>query len=294
MDDEKEVIENVKEETSEMVDTAAEAISDAEESVAEKVSDAVDEATDAVSESDAEVADKIDAAAEAISDAEEAVAEKVSDAVDDASDAVDEATDVEGGSSELDELVAELKAAAPPDADDAPYSPLGLTALLQEYFPRLPADLQSRILDIFRDMDVKDLVSIGTWKEIVTMIGYSAKTQVEQVADIVDTVLPEPLKTRSLLGLFQSSADKFTPSILKEAASGVKGMASDLEGIASNIEGMSAEDLVNPETWKGLYALLDYGLRAQVSLIKDRVMGGGEDDEFDDWDDDDWDDDFDE
>lgn len=255
------------------------------EEVSEQVSETVDDISEVAKEATETVADDAGEATEAISEATETMAAEVSEAV-------DEATAVEAKPSELDELVTELKAAAPPDADVTRYSPLGLTTLLQDYYPRLPADLQSRLLDIFGDMDVKELASIETWKGIVTMIGYSARAQAEQAADMVDTVLPEPLKTRNLLGLFQSSADKLTPSILKDAASGVKGMASDLEGIASNIEGMSAEDLINPETWKGLYYLLDYGLRAQVALLKERVTGGGEDDGFDDFDDD-WDDDFD-
>jgi len=80
--------------------------------------------------------------------------------------------------------------------------------------------------------------------------------------------------------------------VVKGAASGAKDMAANLGSMASNLEGMSAEDLVDPETWKGLYYMLDMGLRTQVTLLKERVTGGGEgeeegDDNFDDWDD--WD-----
>ena len=260
----------------------------AAEEIGEEISQAANDVGDAVAEASEQAADAVEEVSETIEEQSDEAAEAVSEAVAEATPTA--------ASSELDELVEKLKAETPAEAADSQYSPMGLMTLLQEYFPQLPADLQSRIMDLFQGMEVKDLMSIDTWTGVVTMVLYSAKAQAEQVTGKVDSVLPEPLKTSNLLGLFQSAVEKYTPSVIKGAASSAKEMAVGLGSMASNLEGMSAEDLMDPETWKGLYSMLDYGLRAQVSLLKERVTGGGGeeegDDDFGDFDDDfdDWDD----
>ena len=264
--------DNILDDAQEATEGIGEEVSQAAEDVGKTVAEATDQVAGAVVEASETIAEKSDEAAEA---ATETPAE---------------------ASSELDELVEKLKAEAPVEAADSRYSPAGLMTLLQTYFPQLPADLQSRIMDLFQGMDAKDLMSLDTWTGVVTMVLYSAKSQAEQVTEKVDSFLPDPLKTSNLLGLFQGAVEKYTPSVVKGAASSAKEMAAGLGSMASNLEGMSAEDLMDPETWKGLYTMLDYGLRAQVSLLKERVTGGdGEeeggddfgdfDDDFDDWDD---------
>ncbi len=314
MDEAKKAAKKINEEINETADkvseTVSNAVDEAKEDVAEAIDGAVDQASDAVSQVGEDVAEALSDAAQ---EADETAADKIAEITDDASQAVGEAGEAveeasqvaadkvseaiaagapaDTQSNELDALVEKLQAATPTNIADSQYSPVGLLTLLQEYFPKLPADLQSRILDLFQGMDAKDLVSLETWKGVVIMVLNSAKTQAEQVAGMADSVLPDPLKSSNLLGLFQSAVDKFTPSIVKGAASSAKDIAANLGSMASNLEGMSAEDLLAPETWKGLYYMLDMGLRSQVTLLKERVTGGGEeeegggDDDFDDWDD---------
>ena len=282
---------NIVDETKKSAEEISQAAGEASQSVADAVGEAADQAGDAIAEqiseateeADETVAEKVaqagDQAAEAVEEAGEAVAEASQAAADSVSEAMAEATPAEAKSNELDALVEKLKAVTPATLTDSQYSPVGLITLLQEYFPKLPADLQARIMDLFQGMDPKDLVSVETWKGVVTMVLYSAKAQAEQVTEMVDSVLPDPLKSSNLLGLFQGAVDKYTPSVVKGAASSAREMASGLGAMASNLEGVSAEDLVDPETWKGLYFMLDYGLRAQVTVLKERITGGEEEDE---------------
>ena len=160
---------------------------------------------------------------------------------------------------ELDDVVTGLKQSFPDEATSSPYNPLRLATMLRDNLSKLPPDIQVDILENFEGMSREDLMDIETWKGVAYMTTYSAKFQAGQVVGKVDSRLPEPLQSGSVLSLFKRTFDRFMPEIGKD--------------ILNNFEGATPEDFLDPDTWKGLWYMLDYSLRFQADQLKQRVLG---------------------
>lgn len=165
---------------------------------------------------------------------------------------------------ELDELVTELRAAIPQAGADA-YSPMFFLSYIRAGLNRLAPDVQLGILESMDGMTTEDLMDIDTWKGMAYMAGYSARFQAGQLKDKMNETLPTPLQPDTTINLVKQVLDKLTPEIAKN--------------IMEMLQGATREDLMDVETWKGVWAMLNYSLQFQVNQLRDRVMGEEDDGE---------------
>ena len=59
--------------------------------------------------------------------------------------------------------------------------------------------------------------------------------------------------------MVKGGLDKITPDIARQ--------------IAGSFEGATREDLLDPDTWKGVWYMLNYSLQFQAEQIKHRFLG---------------------
>ncbi len=159
---------------------------------------------------------------------------------------------------ELDELVAELKTAVPKTAA-SPYNPLQMLTYLRQNLSKLTPEMQLGILENFRGMSREDLMDIETWKGMAYMLNYSARFQASQLRDKMNEQLPTPLQPDTMLNFVKTNIDRFTPEAAK--------------GIMDSLQGASREDLMDPETWKGLWYMLNYSVQFQAEQLKQKLKG---------------------
>ena len=176
---------------------------------------------------------------------------------------------LEGLVDELDELVTDLKSTlgseeAPRDSSIADY-PLRMLTLIRDTAGRLTPDVQLGMLESFEDMTVEDVMDLDTWKGMAYMLSYSAKFQAGQARDKMNETLPEPLQPDTMMRLVKGNIDRFAPEAAKE--------------LMANFEGATREDLLDPDTWKGVWYMLNYSLQFQAEQMKQRLIGEGEEPE---------------
>ena len=159
---------------------------------------------------------------------------------------------------ELDELIAELKASIP-QASGSTYTPLRLINMLRENVGKLPPELGLGILENFEGMTVDDLKDVETWKGMAYMLSYSAKFQAGQARERMNETLPDPFKPGTVIKFVKKNVDRFAPGIAKD--------------ILANFEGATKEDFLDPDTWKGVWYMLDYSLKFQLEQMKEKVSG---------------------
>ncbi len=160
---------------------------------------------------------------------------------------------------ELDELVADLRRAVPGSRSGLPYTPLIFLTYMRENIGKMTPDAQLGILEGFEGMTVEDLTDPDTWKGMMYMAGYSAKFRAAQVKDKMNEQIPEPFQPDSMIEYVKKRVDRFTPEVVK--------------GIMETFEGATKEDLMDVETWKGLWYMLNYSLQFQVNQLKEKVLG---------------------
>lgn len=165
---------------------------------------------------------------------------------------------------ELDDLIAQLKASIPESSASA-YSPLRMINMLRENVGKLPPELGLGILENFEGMTVDDLKDVDTWKGMAYMLSYSAKFQAGQARERMNETLPDPLKPDTLINFVKKNIDRFAPSVAKD--------------ILANFEGATKEDFLDPDTWKGVWYMLDYSMKFQMEQMKNKLTGESGDDE---------------
>lgn len=159
---------------------------------------------------------------------------------------------------ELDELVADLKAAVP-KTTASPYNPLQLLTYLRQNLSRFAPEVQLGILESFEGMTREDLMDIETWKGLGYMLNYSARFQANQLREKMNEQLPKPLQPDTMLNFIKSNIDRFTPDVAK--------------GMMDSLQGATREDLMDPETWKGLWYMLNYSVQFQANQLKQKLTG---------------------
>ena len=170
---------------------------------------------------------------------------------------------LEGLVDELDELVTDLKVTLgkeerPRDSSIADY-PVRMLTLIRDMAGRLAPDVQLGMLESFEGMTVEDAMDLDTWKGMAYMLSYSAKFQAGQARDKMNETLPEPLQPSVMMRFVKGNIDRFAPEVAKE--------------LMANFEGASREDLLDPDTWKGVWYMLNYSLQFQADQMKQRLIG---------------------
>lgn len=167
---------------------------------------------------------------------------------------------------ELDGLVSDLKTTLGTEAEARDSSiadyPLRMLTLIRDTAGRLRPDVQLGMLESFEDMTVEDAMDLDTWKGMAYMLSYSARFQAGQARDKMNESLPEPLQPDTMMRLLKGNIDRFTPEAAKE--------------LMANFEGASKEDLLDPDTWKGVWYMLNYSLQFQAEQMKQRLIGEGD------------------
>lgn len=157
---------------------------------------------------------------------------------------------------ELQQLVDEK-----PRAYDAHYSPARLLAMVRDNIQRLTPEMQMDVLRNLQGMSAEDLLDLETWKGLAYMMTYSAKFQAEQmrekVSDTINQVVPEPIQPGRLWRLGKSGLDRVTPEFAKQ--------------ILSTFQGATREDLLDPNTWKGVWYMITYSIQFQAEQWKQRL-----------------------
>ena len=157
---------------------------------------------------------------------------------------------------DVDDLVNELMATLP-DAGKYPYSPLKMLTLVGDTAERYTPEIQMSLLEPFEDMTRDDLVDPETWKGIAYMIAYSAQFQASQAKDVLNERLPDPVKPDTMVGGVRGGLDRVTPEVVRD--------------MMANLEGTSREDLLDPETWKGLAYMIAYSAQFQAGKTRDML-----------------------
>ena len=161
---------------------------------------------------------------------------------------------------DLDDLVKELQAKIP-QAVSAPsiYSPLVFLTYIRKNIGRLTPDVQLGVLESFEDMTVEDAMDPETWKGMAYMASYSAKFRANQVKDKMNEQLPEPFQPDTMIEFVTVNVDRFTPETVK--------------GIMETFQGATKEDLMDLETWKGMWYMINYSLTFQMAQLRDKILG---------------------
>lgn len=169
---------------------------------------------------------------------------------------------------ELNALVAQLNEALdePAEATPPPYSPAGLLVLLRDSARKLTPEAQQATLQAFEGMTVEDMLDLDTWKGLAYMFTYSTRFQAEQmrdrVNDTINGVVPEPVQPARLWQAGRQAVDRITPDVIKQ--------------ILGTFEGATREDLLDPDTWKGVFYMLSYSIQFQAEQLKQRLIDANE------------------
>lgn len=167
---------------------------------------------------------------------------------------------------ELNARVAELQQMADEQRDgDAAHSPLRLLTLVRDNVQKLTPEMQLDVLRNFQGMSAEDLLDLDTWKGMAYMMAYSARFQAGQVRDkmsgVINQVVPEPIQPGRLWQLGKSGLDRVTPEFAKQ--------------ILGTFQGATREDLMDPDTWKGVWTMISYSLQFQAEQLKQRLSNSG-------------------
>jgi len=71
-----------------------------------------------------------------------------------------------------------------------------------------------------------------------------------------------PMTPAQIVGLFNSSVGRFAPEVPREV----------LRDLEHNLEGSSFQDLVDPETLKGLWFIMSYSVQGASQTTRERIM----------------------
>jgi uncharacterized protein with von Willebrand factor type A (vWA) domain len=149
---------------------------------------------------------------------------------------------------DVNQLAEELQEAAP-SYQPPPYSPQALLLLLQQNAEKL-ADKVPVVGELRRNLEgtkPEDLIDPETWKGLWYILNYTAQAQSKQTLDAVVEQLARLPGGGTLL-------------IVK-----------------SQIESTSPKDLLDIETWKGAWVILNAAVQAQATEVRRRVLGDKED-----------------
>lgn len=186
-----------------------------------------------------------------------------------------EATSADDETEQLRQLVESLNARvaeleqmveARSGSDGAAYSPLRLLTTVRDNVQKLTPEMQLDVLRNFQGMTAEDLLDLDTWKGLAYMMTYSARFQAGQVrgkvSEAINQVVPEPIQPGRLWQIGKAGLDRVTPEFAKQ--------------ILGTLQGASREELLDPDTWKGVWYMINYSLQFQAEQLKQRLSHSSE------------------
>ncbi len=161
---------------------------------------------------------------------------------------------------ELNQLASELKQLAP-QFQPPPYTPQRMKRLLTNNLDRFTPETVKSLQESLEGTTLDDFKDFETWKGVWFTLNYLAKLEAtERSHRLLDRLARLP---------------------------GIKTVA-DLKDM---LKDTPPEEFLNPETWKGIWFVVNYELKHTAQDMKNRLMGSSDETE-DDWED--WDDDWEE
>ncbi|HSH01677.1 MAG TPA: hypothetical protein VLL52_04100 [Anaerolineae bacterium] len=98
----------------------------------------------------------------------------------------------------------------------------------------------------------------GLIQELEGLVG-DLQSQVSDMKTVSD------FTPRALLKQVRQNTDRFTPELIQD--------------IMNSLEGAKAEDLADPETWKGMWYMVSYSAQFQAEQLKQRLLGSEDEDD---------------
>lgn len=99
-----------------------------------------------------------------------------------------------------------------------------------------------------------------------------ARMPVEQVADHLNNIADEVAKEDPAFEPPPFNADALLAMMQQNAATLAKYVPSQtVRDIIDNLEGTKTSDLLDPETWKGLWYILNYSMQGQAKGVMEKV-----------------------
>ena len=132
-----------------------------------------------------------------------------------------------------------------PSYQPPPFSPQAMVALLQQQAERFAASVPM-LDELRRNLEgtrPEDLIDPETWKGLWYILNYTAQSQ-----------------SRQMIGY------------IEERLAALPG-GQTLVMLKSGLEGTRPEDLLDVETWKGAFYILDATVKAQAGDLKRKVLG---------------------
>lgn len=155
---------------------------------------------------------------------------------------------------ELKQLAAELNALAldlqklTPDYAPPAYSPQGLRHLLDQLLDRLAPESRRQVLNNLREMmestPIDEFRDVETWKGMWYTLNYLVSTEAATRRDW-----------------------------LMERLARLPGMET-LSGVREMIASTPPQEFLNPETWKGIWFIVNYEVQNQAASLRRRFLGG--------------------
>ncbi len=158
---------------------------------------------------------------------------------------------------ELNQLAEELRHLAP-QFQPPPYTPRRMKALLTENLDRLAPETIKSLQESLEGTTLEDFKDFETWKGVWFTINYLVKLEAAE-------------RSQSL----------------RERLTHLPGV-STLADLKEMLQDTPPEEFLNPETWKGVWFLINYELKHTAGELKRRVLGEEATDTSSDWDED-WD-----
>ncbi len=143
-----------------------------------------------------------------------------------------------------------------------PLKPDTILQFIKDGLDRVTPEIAKELAGTLEGASREDLKDPDTWKGMVYMLSYSAQFQATQTKDKLNETLPSPIKPDTLWNLFKDSLNRLTPDVAKQ--------------IIASFEGATRDDLLDPDTWKGVWYMLNYSLQFQAEQIKVRLLGEAE------------------
>ena len=160
---------------------------------------------------------------------------------------------------ELKQLAAELNVLAQdlqkliPDYSPPAYSPQGLRHLLDQLLDRLAPETRRQVMQNLREMvestPIDEFRDVETWKGMWFTLNYLVSTEAATRRDW-----------------------------LMERLARLPGMET-VSGVREMIASTPPQEFLNPETWKGIWFIVNYEVQNQAASLRRRLRGGEETEE---------------
>ena len=103
-------------------------------------------------------------------------------------------------------------------------------------------------------------------RERIAQLINEVNTLAEQVRQSIPNYTPPPYSPQAMAILLK---ERMQGLATEGPIGGAMGVLGDLK---NNLEGTKPEDLLNPDTWKGLWYIMNYSIQAQTDPVKEKML----------------------